>query len=168
MISDLQPSEKVTFAVGAIVLRCQEIERLFKFIVPHIDGEAPEWTARAKRIDELAKRPLGDVSTKFVEATTGGAEALRAYVKSFVDKRNAVVHHFGEVYGPRIAAEQHDDVLAELKQLHQDAAALLRTLREVLLLIAETHRDTVFVGTDDYEGSSAICSDLRASVETDR
>lgn len=139
-----------------------------KFIVPHIDGEAPKWTARTKRIEELAKRPLGDVSTKFVEATMGDTEALRAYVKSFVDKRNAVVHHFGEVYGPRIIAEQHDDVLAELRQVHQDAAALRCTLREVLLSIAEAYRDTVFVGTDDYEGFAAICRDLRASGASGR
>ena len=168
MISDLQPSEKVTLAVGAIVLRCHEIERLFKFIVPHIDGKAPEWSSRAQRIDKLARKPLGDVADRFVDATTGDTDALRTYVQTFVDKRNGVVHHFGELYGRRWAAGQHDEVLAELRNLHKDATALLQMLREVLAVIAETTRDTVFVGTDDYEGFAVICENLRASVEGQR
>jgi len=163
-VADLQPNEKVAFVVGAIVLRCQEIERLFKFIVPHVDGKAPEWSSRAQRIDELARMPLGEVAERFVEATTGDTDALRTYVQSFVDKRNVMVHHFGEFYGQRWVAGQHDEVLAELRNLHKDATALLQMLREVLAVIAETTRDTIFVGTDDYEGFAAICENLRASV----
>jgi len=37
-----------------------------------------------------------------------------------------------------------------------------------LAVIAETTRDTVFVGTDDYEGFAVICENLRASVEGQR
>jgi len=168
VISDLQPSEKVTLAVGAIVLRCHEIERLFKFIVPHIDGKAPEWSSRAQRIDKLARKPLGDVADRFVDATTGDTESLRTYVQTFVDKRNGVVHHFGELYGQRWGAGQHDEVLAELRDLHKDATALMHMLREILAVIAETTRDTIFVGTDDYEGFAAMCSELRAAVERGR
>ena len=167
MISDLQPNEKVAFAVGAIVLRCHEIERLFKFIVPHIDGKAPAWSSRAQRIDKLARKPLGDVADRFVDATTGDTDALRTYVQTFVDKRNGVVHHFGDLYGQRWAAGQHDEVLADLRNLHKDATALLHMLREVLIVIAETTRDTIFVGTNDYEGFAAICSDLRAAIDAE-
>lgn len=168
MISDLQPTQKIAFAIGVIVLHCQEIERLFKFIVPHIDGKAPDWASRAKRIDNLARKPLGDVAAKFVEALTGDTEALRAYVQSFVDKRNMVVHHFGEIYGPRCATGQHDEVLAELRCLYQDATALVQILREILVVIVETTRDTVFVGTDEYAGFAAICESLRAQIENGR
>ena len=166
MISDLQPVQKIAFAIGVIVLRCQEIERLFKFIVPHIDDKAPDWTSRAKRIDGLARKPLGDVAAKFVDAATGDTDALSAYVQSFVDRRNVVVHHFGEVYGPRWAAGKHDEVLEELRYLHQDATTLLQILREILALISEATRDTVFVGTDDYAGFAAICDSLRAQLES--
>jgi hypothetical protein len=57
-------------------------------------------------------------------------------------------------------------VLEELRYLHQDATTLLQILREILALISEATRDTVFVGTDDYAGFAAICDSLRAQLES--
>jgi len=168
VISDLQPSEKVTFAVGAIVLRYQEIERLFKFVVPFASGGSPTWPEIKGRLDDLARKTLGEVAGKFVESTSGDVEAFKAYVKNLVEERNVVVHHFGEKYGARIAEGRHDDVLAELRQLYRDTAALLQVLREMTAVIMEIMRDTLYVGTNDYAGFAAKCSDMRATVERGR
>jgi len=165
VISDLQPSEKVTFAVGTIVLRCQEVERLFKFVIPFISGGSPTWTQITAHLDELARKTLGDVAGRFVGCTSGDTDALQAYVRNFVDRRNVVVHKFNEEYGQRWAAGQHEEVLAELRLLHQDATTMLRLLKQITADIAEKTRDALFVGSDELDGFSAMCGSLRASAE---
>jgi len=168
VISDLQPAEKVAFAVGAIVLRCQEIERLLKFVVPFTSGGSPTWPEIFARLDDLARNTLGEIAGKFVDTTSGDVEAFKVYVKELVNRRNDVVHHFGTKYGARLAAGRHGEVLAELRQLYRDTAALLQALREMTADIMEATRDTLYVGTDDYEGFAAMCSDMRAAAERDR
>lgn len=165
--SNLNDNQRVVYVTGAIVLCCQQIELLLKYIVPHLAQGDSNLSSVLLRHAKLERRPLGDVAGKFVEGLEGDAEHLRAYVQRVVDRRNELVHHFTQRYGDLLRAGNHGQVLGVLRQQHEDAVGLMRLLSELAVHLSEALRDTTFAGTDEYAEFSEVCAQARASLVGD-
>ena len=158
------PMQKIVYAVGLFVLCSQEIERQFKFILPFTNNDDPSWEGILARHNKLSKRTLGEVAGQFVETATGTVEILKQQIQCAVDNRNRIVHHFNDTYGPLLSQNKHDEILAMLKQQHEEAIILLNMLRAITLAIVQSLRDTVYRDCVHRDEIAAICSQLEGSL----
>ncbi|PTR32871.1 hypothetical protein C8J98_10480 [Luteibacter sp. OK325] len=162
--SILDPNQRVVYAVGAIVLCSQEIERLFKFVAPFMREHDGALGTILKEHQALAKKTLGVVAGQFVEAMSGETELFKQYIQELVTERNKIVHHFGENYGALLAAEKHAEVMAGLRKQHERSLSLLRLLQELALAIAVALRDTIYWNTAEEADFAAVCESFRDSL----
>ncbi len=165
MTVTLSPDQRIIYAVGTIVLCCQEIECHFKFIVPFIDSNDPSLTSILARHQYLTKKTFGEVAGRFIDRTTGDTESLRLHVKHVVSERNDLIHHFSDVYRELLSAHLYDDVLDALKRQHQRALNLLRMLQEISLGLIEALRDTTFRDTEQYDDLAAVCDKIKRRLQ---
>jgi hypothetical protein len=161
----LDPNQRIVYAVGAFVLHTQELERLFKYLVPMMNADDPSVGAILRRGAATARQTLGAVASRFIDASTSDSDAFGAFVRQVVTERNEVVHHFNEHFGPAIASGNPEEALALLRQRHERVLALIQSLREVALHVTEALRDRVFSGTAQYDEMDGLCRLLRASIE---
>jgi hypothetical protein len=159
----MTPDQQIACAIGICVLQSQELERLFKLIVPMTSSDDPSVAAILRRGAAISKKTLGAVAGDFVKAFSGDVAALKEQVAKVVSERNEVVHHFSERFGALLAANQHEEVLHELRQRQERASILFGTLRQIALAITEALRDTTYAGTNEYEGIAELCASLRPS-----
>jgi hypothetical protein len=161
---DLDPNQRVIYAVGAFVLCTQELERFLKFIVPFTSSDAADLSSVTGRHLALSRKTLGFIAGKFSEAMTDGTVEMQAHIKQIVDERNQVVHHFAEHFKDTLSRGAHDEVLDSLRGRHERALHLLQTLRMLALELMKTLRDSVYRGTEEYADFADLCESLRTSV----
>lgn len=164
MAEPLDPNVKIACAVGAIVLTSQEIERLFKFLVPFQERGDSSVGSQLWSHARLHKKSLGEVAGRFLEATEDDSNRLADFLGRVVKDRNEVVHHFQEHFGAMLGASRHEDVLSELHARHERMADLHRLLRELAVSLAEIMRDTTFAGTPEQEEMTRLCEKARVSL----
>ena len=157
------PTENITLAVGKIVFCCQQVERHFKFILPFANADDPNLSSIIARHQKLTKKPMGELAGQFILAASGDTTDLEAFVKSIVDKRNTVVHHFFDVHGENISKGQFDTVLADLSALHEEALSLLKMLQGVSLAIFELMRESKIGDIEHQNEFTQLCEQARAN-----
>jgi hypothetical protein len=162
--SALEPNHRIALAIGAYVLQCQQLERLFKFIVPVTTPDDPSLSGILQRQTALSKKTLGTVAGDFVKVLTGDTEEISLHLRQIVNERNEVVHAFHDRYGELLAAGKHEEILAQLKTKHQRAMAFSRVLRAIAFGILEAFRDGPYRGTDEYADIENLCRSVRAQL----
>lgn len=159
----LDPTQQIVFAVGVFVVKSQELEQLFKYLVPMMNSGDPSLGSILDRHAAIAKKSLGMVAGQFVSAASGDIGALQDYVQQVVRERNEVVHHFSRTFGPLIASGKQAEALSELRKRQERASSLTRVLRELALCVTDALRDVTFAGTEQYAEMAEFCRCLRAS-----
>jgi hypothetical protein len=158
--------QRIIASVGAFVLQTQQIEHVFKFLLPMMNSDDPSLGAILKRQASLSKKTLGTLAGEFINGSAGETDALEAYVRQLVADRNEVVHHFNERFGALIEAEEYDDVLTQLRDRRERASTLGRALRACAFAVTEALRDGAFSGTEQCEEMADLCRQLRASLDS--
>lgn len=156
--------EKILIAVGSIVLVSQDAERYLKFVLPFCNSKDPCLKAAVQRAGRLKRRTLGELTGKFVEASTSDSLDFAKHMEYLVNARNLVVHHFTETYGPQIASGAHQNVLGTLEGLVADLKNYRALLEQVALTIVEAMRDITFRNTPEYSQISELCASFRSRV----
>ena len=132
MTDPLQIRRKVTYNIGLVVLRSQDLERNLKLILAVMNqpgGESP-----VHRHEQLKRRPLGEIVKGVLANMTvkeGSIDDLEAYFRSLLYRRNNVVHHFFEVYGADLEAGKEPDVLKSLAALCEELLHVATCFRGV-------------------------------------
>jgi hypothetical protein len=157
-------NDRILRLVGAIVLTGQDVERYLKAILPFTNAEDPSLGAALKRQDKLARRPLGELAGKLLEASTSDSVGFAEHLAKLVDSRNQVVHHFNEAYGAKFAAGQTREVTSSLESVLFNLEAFRASLEHVALVLFEALRDVVYQGTPEYRQMAALCASFRARV----
>lgn len=162
----LDPTQRIVYAVGAFVLLTQELEGLFKYLVPMMNVDEPSLGAILRRSAKTAKQTLGPVAGQFVHSSTSHSNDFEVLVRQIVAERNEVVHHFNKVFGPLVASGDPAEALSQLRQRHERALALTQALRAVAVQASEALRDHVYAGTEQYDEMASLCRSFRASLES--
>ncbi|UPG84313.1 hypothetical protein L2Y94_13280 [Luteibacter aegosomatis] len=158
---ELGTNQRIVCAIGVLVLESQGLEQLLKFIVPMTDAGDPSIAGILDRASALASKPLGLLSSRFVDACVGDTDSLMALIKQVVSERNEVVHHFGHRFGPLLASGHHAEVLDELRARNRRARELRHLLQPIVLAVMEALRDGVYANTSEYQEMSELCMSLR-------
>jgi hypothetical protein len=161
-----QPSdnERLLILVGAIVLVSQDAERYLKLALPFVKSEDPSLGAALKRAEKLKKRTLGELTGKFVEASTSDTLYFAQHMAYLVAARNQVVHHFNETYGAQISAGAHQEVIESLKTLLANLKSYRAHLEHVALTVLEGLRDVTFRNTPEYSQMAELCASFRSQI----
>ena len=162
--SQRSDNEKILILVGAIVLVSQDAERYLKLALPFVKSEDPSLGAALKRVEKLKKRTLGELTGKFVEASTSDSLDFAQHMAYLVATRNQVVHHFNETYGAQISSGAHQDVLGSLETLLANLKSYRAVLEQVALTVLEGLRDVTFRNTPEYSQISELCASFRSRV----
>lgn len=132
MTEQLSIGHKLAHNVGLIVLASQGLEKHLKLVVAASGDEASG--SLTDRLRKLERRALGEVVARFlgnVTVTEGSLADLETYFSRLLDRRNKVVHHFFETYGPDLEAGRHKEVLASLGALYGELRNMERTFQTV-------------------------------------
>ncbi|GAB3091384.1 hypothetical protein [Lysobacter terrae] len=164
MTDQQSDNEKIVILVGAIVLVSQDAERYLKLALPFLKSNDPRLGAALKRAEKLKKRTLGDLTGKFVDASTSDSLDFAQHMAYLVDARNQVVHHFNETYGAKINAGAHQDVLESLRTLLSNLKTYRALLEQIVLTVLEGLRDITFRDTPEYSQISELCDSFRSQV----
>ena len=138
--------------------------RYLKFALPFAKSKDPSLAAALKRAEKLKKRTLGELTGKFVEASTSDSLDFAEQMAYLVAARNQVVHHFDETYGAQISSGAHQDVLESLKALLANLKSYRAALEQFALKVLEALRDVTFRDTPEYSQVSELCASLRSRV----
>jgi hypothetical protein len=126
---ELPYESKLAHNVGLVVLSSQHLERHLKVLAAC--GDSNLSGPVSERYRRLFRRPMGEVVSIFLDsvtATEGSVPAMEAYLRSLLDRRNKVVHHFYETYGCELEAGRRDEVLSNLGQLVKELRAVAKAL----------------------------------------
>ena len=162
--SQQSDNEKILILVGAIVLVSQDAERYLKLALPFVKSHDPSLGAALKRAEKLKRRTLGELTGKFVDASTSDSLDFAQHMAYLVDARNQVAHHFNETYGEQISAGAHQDVLGSLRTLLANLKSYRSVLEQVVLTVLEALRDVTFRDTPEYSQISELCDSFRSRV----
>ena len=157
-------NERILTLVGAIVLVSQDAERYLKLALPFVKSEDPSLGAALKRAEKLKRRTLGELTGKFVEASTSDSLDFTAHLAHLVAARNQVVHHFNETYGAQISSGAHQDVLRSLEALLANLKSYRAALEQIVLAVLDGLRDITFRNTPEYHQFSELCASFRSRV----
>jgi hypothetical protein len=162
--SQRSDNENILILVGAIVLVSQDAERYLKFALPFVKSKDPSLTAALARAEKLKRRTLGELTGKFVEASTSDSLDFAEHMAYLVAARNQVVHHFNETYGAQISSGAHQDVFESLKVLLANLKSYRAALEQFALTVLEGLRDVTFRDTPEYSQVSELCASFRSQV----
>ncbi|MBP6096024.1 MAG: hypothetical protein KA451_07910 [Methyloversatilis sp.] len=162
--SQRSDNEKILLLVGAIVLVSQDAERYLKFTLPFVKSEDPSLGAALKRAEKLRKRTLGELTGRFVDASTSNSVDFAQHMAYLVAARNQVVHHFNETYGAQVSSGAHQDVLDALETLLANLKSYRTGLEQIALTVLEGLRDVTFRDTPEYSEISELCASFRSQV----
>ena len=157
-------NEKILLLVGAIVLVSQDAERYLKFALPFVKSEDPSLGAALKRAEKLKKRTLGELTGKFVDASTSDSLDFAEQMAYLVTARNQVVHHFNETYGAQVSSGAHQDVVDSLETLLANLKSYRTVLEQVSLTVLEALRDVTFRDSPEYSQVSELCASFGSRV----
>src|SRR4051812_15012761 len=101
--------------IGEIVLSTQDAEKYLKIILPFAKSEDSSVAGVLARLEKLSKGTFGGLITKFVETTTSNSNQLEQHLTGLVNRRNQLVHHFGEAYGDALRLGNHEKVIDSLR-----------------------------------------------------
>lgn len=163
-ITQRSDNEKILMLVGAIVLASQDAERYLKLALPFVKSEDPSLGAVLQRVEKLKKRTLGELTGKFVKASTSDSPDFAQLMEDLVATRNQVVHHFDETYGAQISSGAHQDVLDSLKTVLDHLKSYRAVLEQLTLVVLEGLRDVTFRETAEYSQFSDLCAAFRSRV----
>ncbi|UKO97655.1 OST-HTH/LOTUS domain-containing protein [Nostoc sp. UHCC 0870] len=131
--------DKVLKQVGRNILLFQQIEKGLKIILPFISHP----TAPQKDIDDIRKqrefvkaKTLGLLVNSLVKSTDSNVDYYAKNLKNIVNKRNQLVHHFGDKQGLNILTTEEGckTCLICLNEQYQEAIYFYKEI-EVLVFI---------------------------------
>lgn len=158
-------NERILRLVGAIVLASQDAEGYLKVALPFLKSGDPGLGAALKRAEKIRRQTLGQLTGMFVEASSSDSPDFPGYLERVVEARNQVVHHFNEIYGPKIASGAAEEVVAALEAKLDALRGWRAATEQLALAVLEALRDNTFRHTPQYEQMVAICDSLRRRVE---
>lgn len=165
MATRVQPIDpKLLELIGAIVLSTQDAERYLKIVLPFTDSQDPSISGALSRHKKIKKRTFGDLVGKLVDASTPESVGLEQHLAHLVDRRNQIVHHFGETFGEQVRSGHSQQVVESMRALLTDVDAFRNGLEEMALQLFEALRDSTFAGTPEYQKMDDFCASFRRRV----
>ena len=135
---DAKRIERVFTELGRCVLLYQAIERLLKFLLPHMNLPGTDTPPKDEgfvnwRAMLDSRLTLGMLFGKLVErAVSSDLEMVRTQLAEIAKHRNEIVHHFNEQPFFRLESQSEcDDALRFLHERHAAAAPLLESLKSL-------------------------------------
>jgi len=159
-------NERILILVGAIVLISQDAERCLKLALPFVKSDDPSLGAALKRAKKLEKRTLGELTGKFVDASTSDSPGFAQDMAYLVATRNQIVHHFKETYGAQIESGAHQDVIDSLETALANLNNYRSVLDQLVLAVLEGLCDVTFRGKSECSQIAELCASIRARIES--
>jgi hypothetical protein len=156
-------ADNILRLIGALVLTSQEVERLLKAVLPYANSKDTSVGAALQRHSELKRKPLGELVGLLLKYSSV-AHDFRRDMEDLVDRRNRLVHHFEETYGPLLAEGRHEDVVSALERQLADLRGFRSAAREMALFVLEALRDVTFRDRPEYGEIAAACASIRQRV----
>ena len=160
-LSMIEPKQRIACAIGSYVLLSQEVEQLFKFVIPVTNDRDPSFAAILARRCALERETLGSVSGKFLRSLNSSTDEIEHLLTEVVAERNQIIHHFSSAFGDLLAAENYNETLRLLEQRHQRMRQVLMMLRGLALAVLELMRDGPFRDTLEFDEMATLCASLR-------
>lgn len=167
MTEDLKSKNEILELVGAIVLCTQEAEHWLKAILPFTDSQDPSFTAALARHKKLKRRSLGELMDKFMSSSTDQSFDAAEHLKALVNRRNQIVHHFVETFGPDLRAGKRALVKTELRTHLANIEGLSKGLEETAFALFEAMAEYFADDSPEYRELAERCARYRMLKDTD-
>jgi hypothetical protein len=158
------PSKEILELIGSIVLATQEVERHLKFVLPFTDSQDPSLGGALARREKLEKVTLGSLVGQFVDASKSDSPNFAQHLATLVEKRNQIVHQFGETYGEQLRSGDSQQVISLLRAHLANVKSLGATLEQLVLRLSEAMRDITFRDTPEQKSMCDLCEAFRERV----
>jgi hypothetical protein len=121
--------------MGRNLLLFNQIEGCLKRVLPYIHPEAGAQGGDELRQfrESLRKKTLGQIVQPLLEAISPDVDGLEQYVRSVVDHRNALVHHFLDQPGVALSEEGAREGIRWLDEQHKHCEPLLALCSKLLV-----------------------------------